>query len=80
MLITKGVSGSSLETTAIEDLEVKVQCANHVDYFLWSFLVIIWSLTAPGHNMLLLYGKEQHEHATKHLLLCSTDETMLYVF
>ncbi len=33
-----------------------------------------------GRNLLSLYGKEQHEHATKHLNLCSMEETESYRF
>ncbi len=40
-----------------------------------------WSLNVPGiMNLLSLYGKEQHEHSTKHLDLCSMEENESYRF
>lgn len=33
-------------------------------------------VTAPGHHLFSLYGKEQHKLAAKLLIFSSTDETM----
>ncbi len=45
-----------------------------------SHKLLVYTLWSFGLHSLILYGKEQHEHSAKHLLLCSTEESQSYGF
>lgn len=54
----------------------EIYCKSHIVHFydiFWCFL----RRKGSGNHFLLQYGKEQQEHYSKFLLLCSTEETKI---
>ncbi len=57
----------------------KIQRTWHIFNKLYGLILIIfysalWSFLSSSPHPLPLYGKEQHWHSSKHLLLCSTEQ------